>query len=174
MRIGIIQIFPEYLESSRALTQVAHKTLGGELGTRPVVLDPFAGGGSIPLEALRVGADAFASDLNPVAVLLNKVVLEYIPKYGQHLADEVRRWSKWIHGQLRSALRAYYPETAAGDSVGAFLWARTILSEAPSRDKYPVEVPLLRSLLLLKKPGRYQALRWIRDKDGHVQSETVS
>ena len=165
---------PEYLESSRALTQVAHETLGGELGTRPVVLDPFAGGGSIPLEALRVGADAFASDLNPVAVLLNKVVLEYIPKYGQHLADEVRRWSEWIHGQLRSALRAYYPETAAGDSVGAFLWARTILSEAPSRDKYPVEVPLLRSLLLLKKPGRYQALRWIRDKDGHVQSEIVS
>ncbi len=165
---------PEYLESSRALTQVAHETLGGELGTRPVVLDPFAGGGSIPLEALRVGADAFASDLNPVAVLLNKVVLEYIPKYGQHLADEVRRWSEWIYGQLTSALRTYYPETAAGDSVGAFLWARTILSEAPSRDKYPVEVPLLRSLLLLKKPGRYQALRWIRDKDGRVQSEIVS
>jgi adenine-specific DNA methylase len=45
------------------------------------VVDPFAGGGSIPLEALRVGADAFASDLNPVPVLLNKVVLEYIPKY---------------------------------------------------------------------------------------------
>ena len=54
-----------------------------EPGTRPLVVDPFAGSGSIPLEALRVGADAFASDLNPVAVLLNMVVLEYIPKYGQ-------------------------------------------------------------------------------------------
>ena len=72
----------EYLETSRALTQAAHEALGGEPGTRPLVVDPFAGGGSIPLEALRVGADAFASDLNPVAVLLNKVVLEYIPKYG--------------------------------------------------------------------------------------------
>ena len=69
-----------FLETSRALTQSAHESLGGEPGTRPLVVDPFAGGGSIPLEALRVGADAFASDLNPIPVLLNKVVLEYIPK----------------------------------------------------------------------------------------------
>ena len=55
----------EYLETSRALTQSAHEALGGTPGTRPLVVDPFAGGGSIPLEALRIGADAFASDLNP-------------------------------------------------------------------------------------------------------------
>jgi putative DNA methylase len=73
----------DYLETSRKLTQTAHEVLGGIPGTKPLVVDPFAGGGAIPLEALRVGADAFASDLNPVAVLLNKVVLEYIPKYGQ-------------------------------------------------------------------------------------------
>jgi len=78
----------EYLDTSRALTQAAHEALGGAPGTRPLVVDPFCGGGSIPLEALRVGADAFASDLNPIPVLLNKVVLEYIPKYGQRLADE--------------------------------------------------------------------------------------
>jgi len=65
----------DYLATARALTQAAHEALGGEPGTRPLLVDPFAGGGSIPLEALRVGADAFASDLNPVAVLLNKVVL---------------------------------------------------------------------------------------------------
>src|ERR1043165_8701172 len=82
----------EYLEAARALTQAAHEALGGTPGTRPLVVDPFAGGGAIPLEALRTGADAFASDLNPVAVLLSKVVLEYIPKYGHQLADGVRRW----------------------------------------------------------------------------------
>jgi putative DNA methylase len=65
----------EYLETSRALTQAAHEALGGEPDTKPLVVDPFAGGGSIPLEALRVGADAFASDLKPVAVLLNKGVM---------------------------------------------------------------------------------------------------
>jgi hypothetical protein len=54
---------PAYLETARALTQAAHEALGGEKGPRPLVADPFAGGGSIPLEALRVGAGAFASDL---------------------------------------------------------------------------------------------------------------
>ena len=95
----------EYLDTSRALTQAAHEALGGEPGTRPLVVDPFAGGGSIPLEALRVGADAFASDLNPVPVLLNKVVLEYIPKYGQRLADEVRKWGEWIKQQAEGTAR---------------------------------------------------------------------
>lgn len=68
---------PHFLETARKLTQAAHESLGGAPDTKPLVVDPFAGGGSIPLEALRIGTDAFASDLNPVAVLLNKVVLEY-------------------------------------------------------------------------------------------------
>ena len=83
-------------------------------GTRPLVVDPFAGGGSIPLEALRVGADAFASDLNPVAVLLNKVVLEYIPKYGQRLADEVRKWGEWIKREAEKELAEFYPKDPDG------------------------------------------------------------
>ena len=102
-----------FLQTARALTQAAHESLGGAPGTRPLVVDPFAGGGSIPLEALRVGADAFASDLNPVAVLLNKVVLEYIPKYGQQLADEVRRWGQWVkeraEKELSNTTARYYP-----------------------------------------------------------------
>jgi len=89
----------QFLETSRALTHAAHLANGGEPGTRPLVVDPFAGGGAIPLEALRIGADAFASDLNPVAVLLNKVVLEYIPRYGQQLADEVRERGAWVKEQ---------------------------------------------------------------------------
>ncbi|MDD3518168.1 MAG: DUF1156 domain-containing protein [Chromatiales bacterium] len=99
----------EYLDMSRALTQAAHEALGGVSGTRPLVVDPFAGGGSIPLEALRVGADAFASDLNPIPVLLNKVILEYIPKYGQRLADEVRKWGAWIKQEAEKELAEFYP-----------------------------------------------------------------
>jgi putative DNA methylase len=164
----------EYLDTSRELTQAAHEALGGAPGTRPLVVDPFCGGGSIPLEALRVGADAFASDLNPVPVLLNKVVLEYIPKYGQRLDDEVRKWGEWMYARLEDELGKFYPKTTEGDSVGAYLWARTILSEAPTGDDYPVEVPLLRSMLLLKKQRRFQALRWLRDKNGNVETEVVS
>ena len=133
---------PEYLATSRALTQAAHEALGGAPGTRPLVVDPFAGGGSIPLEALRVGADAFASDLNPVPVLLNKVVLEYIPKYGQRLADEVRKWGEWIKREAEKELAEFYPKDADGATPIAYLWARTIQCEGPGCG---AEVPLIRS-----------------------------
>jgi adenine-specific DNA methylase len=164
----------DYLETARALTQAAHEALGGEVGTRPLVVDPFAGGGSIPLEALRVGADAFASDLNPVAVLLNKVVLEYIPKYGQTLADEVRKWGQWVKEEAEKELGEFYPKDEDGSTPIAYLWARTIISEAPDDGTgIPVEVPLMRSLWLAKKASRYRALRWVRDASGIVQTETI-
>lgn len=161
----------EYLDASRSLTRAAHEALTGLDSGRPLVADPFAGGGSIPLEALRVGADAFASDLNPIPVLLNKVVLEYVPRYGQRLVDEVRKWSEWIAEKSVDELTEFYPKAQNGGSVNSFIWSRTILSEAPGADEYPIEVPLLRSMLLLKKPNRYQALRWVRDSSGRVKTE---
>jgi putative DNA methylase len=148
----------EYLDTSRALTQVAHETLGGTPGTRPLIVDPFCGGGSIPLEALRVGADAFASDLNPVAVLLNKVVLEYIPRYGQRLADEVRKWGAWIKQEAEKELAGFYPKDPDGATPIAYLWARTIQCEGPGCG---AEVPLIRSLWLAKKANRSVALQLV-------------
>ena len=103
----------------------------------------------IPLEALRVGADAFASDLNPVAVLLNKVVLEYIPKYGQRLADEVRKWGAVDQGAGREGTgRVLSRRTRTARRPIAYLWARTIRCEGPGCG---AEVPLMRSLWLAKK-----------------------
>lgn len=179
---------PAFLETARTLTQAAHESLGGTPGTRPLVADPFAGGGAIPLEALRVGADAFASDLNPVAVLLNKVVLEYIPRYGQQLADEVRKWGQWIKEQAEAELAAFYPSahlppeayTPQPDPVRkiagvdwtlnavhretpiAYIWARTVTCEGPNCG---AEVPLMRSLWLAKKTGRSVALHMRPDPD---------
>ncbi len=147
---------PAYLDTSRALTQAAHEALGGEPGTRPLVADPFAGGGSIPLEALRVGADAFASDLNPVAVLLNKVLLEYIPKYGQRLADEVRKWGQWIKEQAEKELAEFYPKDPDGATPIAYLWARTIHCDNPNCG---AEVPLIRSLWLARKSNKSAAMK---------------
>ncbi|XZO03484.1 MAG: DUF1156 domain-containing protein [Microcoleus sp.] len=162
---------PDYLETSRALTQAAHEALGGVPGTRPLVVDPFAGGGSIPLEALRVGADAFASDLNPVAVLLNKVVLEYIPKYGQKLADEVRKWGQWVKEEAEKELAEFYPKDADGSTPIAYLWARTIVCEGPGCG---AEVPLMRSLWLAKKSNRSIALRIIpKSQDKRVDLEII-
>ena len=156
---------PEYLETSRALTQSAHEALGGAPGTRPLVVDPFAGGGSIPLEALRVGADAFASDLNPVPVLLNKVVLEYIPKYGQRLADEVRKWGEWIKHEAEKELAEFYPKDADGATPIAYLWARTIQCEGPGCG---AEVPLIRSLWLAKKTDGAVALATRAEYEGQA------
>ncbi len=63
-------------------------------GVPPKVLDPFAGGGAIPLEALRLGCETYASDLNPVAVLIEKCTLEYPQKYGRNWELGIRDWEK--------------------------------------------------------------------------------
>jgi putative DNA methylase len=164
----------QYLEALRALTSAAHLSLGGTPNTKPLVVDPFAGGGSIPLEALRVGADAFASDLNPIPVILNKVVLEYIPRFGTRLAEAVDRLGAVIQRNLTADMSTFYPPSEDGRPVGAYLWARTILSDAPDDTGTPVEIPLIRSMLLLKKSGRYRALRWVRDKKGVIVCDVVS
>lgn len=161
----------EYLDTSHGLTQAAHLALGGEPGTRPLVVDPFAGGGSIPVEALRVGADAFASDLNPIPVLLNKVVIEYVPRYGQRLADEVRKWGKWIKEKAEKEIAHVYPKGSDGATPIAYFWSRTIISAAPGPGDTPVEVPLLRSMWLSKKGARRFALHWLRDGKGNIRTE---
>lgn len=153
---------PAFLDTARGLTQAAHEALGGAPGTRPLVVDPFAGGGAIPLEALRVGADAFASDLNPVAVLLNKVVLEYIPTHGARLAEEVRRWGAWVKERADEELGRFYPKDPDGAVPIAYLWARTIRCEGPGCG---AEVPLVRSLWLSKKSGRSFAMRLVLRAD---------
>jgi adenine-specific DNA methylase len=163
---------PEYLEIGRALTQSAHEALGGATGTRPLVADPFAGGGAIPLEALRIGADAFASDLNPIPVLLNKVVLEYIPKYGQRLADEVRKWGQWVKHQAELELAEFYPRDANGATPIAYLWARTIQCEGPGCG---AEVPLIRSLWLAKRDRGAVALQLVANsKSKRVDFQIIS
>lgn len=165
----------DYLETSRALVQVAHEALGGEAGVRPLVVDPFAGGGAIPLEALRVGASAFASDLNPVAVLLNKVVLEYIPRFGQRLADEFQRLGAWVAQESEEELARYYPKRANGDVPVAYLWARTVTSDSPDDGSgIPVEIPLIRNMTIVKRGRKVVRFAWRRDKSGRVLTETLN
>lgn len=161
----------EYLKTSRNLTQAAHDALSGTIGTTALVADPFAGGGSIPLEALRVGADAFASDLNPVPVLLNKVVLEYIPKFQDRLSDEFQRTSAEIFEEAAKALSEFYEPDGKKGQTAFVLWFKTVLSEAPGNGKLPVEIPLLRSMWLSKAKDRNLAFRWVRDKSGKVATQ---
>ena len=99
---------PAYLSAGRALAQAAHPD------ETPLVVDPFAGGGSIPLEALRLGCDAFASDLNPVAGLILKTLLEDISRRGPELADELRAAGAKIKAQAEAELADLYPPDPDG------------------------------------------------------------
>ena len=140
----------EYLETGRGLVQAAHPE------ETPLVVDPFAGGGSIPLEALRLGCEAFASDLNPVACLILKVMLEDIPRHGPGLANELRKAGAEIKAKAEKELADLYPKDPDGATPIAYLWARTVRCEAPNCG---AEIPLMRSMWLCRKPKRKYALR---------------
>jgi adenine-specific DNA methylase len=153
-----------YLEVARALVKAAYPQ------ETPLVVDPFAGGGSIPLEALRVGCEAFASDLNPVACLILKVMLEDIPRHGPQLAEDLRRVGAEIKQQAEKELADLYPKDPDGSVPIAYLWARTVRCESPNCG---AEIPLVRSLWLCKKANRRRALRHkiVKGRPPRVQFE---
>jgi adenine-specific DNA methylase len=142
---------PRWIGVARELVKAAYQD------ETPLVVDPFAGGGSIPLEALRLGCEAFASDLNPVACLILKVMLEDIPRHGPRLAEELRRVGKEIKEKAEKELAEFYPKDSDGATPIAYLWARTVKCESP---KCGAEIPLVRSFWLCKKANRKRALRY--------------
>src|SRR5690554_3167629 len=143
-------------------------------GNPPPLLDPFAGGGTIPLEAQRLGLEAHASDLNPVAVLINKALIEIPPKFagnapvfpdaaGQRnswpkasgLAEDVRRYGAWMRDEAERRIGHLYPKATLPDGskapVIAWIWARTVTCPNPACG---IEMPLVRSWWLGKKKGK--------------------
>lgn len=145
-----------FLSTARRLVAAAHPEGG------PLVLDPFSGAGSIPFEVLRVGANAFAADLNPIPVLMNKVALEYLPKYGQRLVEGVEKWGNWVLDKARERLGHYYPADDRGHNPIAYIWARKISCEGPGCG---VAVPLLGMLWISNKRKNLVALRYRGDRD---------
>ena len=141
----------DFLQTARELVKAAHPD------EAPLVVDPFAGGGSIPLEALRLGCEAFASDLNPVACLILKVILEEIPRHGSELAEELRRVGDEIKIKAEKELAELYPKDPDGAMPIAYLWARTVKCESPNCG---AEIPLMRSFWLCSKANRRRALRY--------------
>ena len=159
-------------------------------GVLPAVLDPFAGGGSIPLEAQRLGLEAHASDLNPLAVLINKALIEIPPKFSgqppvfpgaadeqslwvraEGLAADVKNYGQWMRDEAERRIGHLYPKvTAPGGTehtVIAWKWARTVISPNPAN---PIETPLVNSWWLSKKKGKEA---WVKATvvDGKVQYE---
>src|SRR4051812_20207716 len=159
----------EVLEAARAEIR---RSCDGNL---PPILDPFAGGGTIPLEAQRLGLEAHASDLNPVAVLINKAMIEIPPKFrdgqpvfpglaasqlGQWhglagLAADVRAYGQWMREEAEKRIGHVYPKATLTNggtaNVIAWIWARTVTCPNPACG---IEMPLVRSWWLGKKQGK--------------------
>jgi len=141
-----------YLEIARALVKAANPD------EVPSVVDPFAGGGSIPLEALRLGCDAFAFDLNPVAIEVLRVCLASVGKHGYSLLKGFKETAEQVAAEAAKTLSAFYPIDSDGTKPLAYFWSRTALCEKPTCG---AEIPLLSTLWLSKKPHRRRALRTV-------------
>lgn len=141
-------------------------------GKPPRVLDPFAGGGAIPLEALRLGCETYASDYNPVATLILKCTLEYPQKYGKPkkikgndwtgaekiinpLLEDVKKWGDWVLNEAKKEIGRFYPPEADGSVPVGYIWARTIPCQNPACGG---EIPLMRQFWLAKKDKKKVSL----------------
>ena len=147
----------------------ARKDILNLYGRLPRILDCFAGGGSIPLEALRLGCEAHAVEYNPVAVLILKCTLEYPQKYGKRLVEDVSRWGDWVLERAKEEIGKFYPseilETNDLELEGrkrreelktvGYIWARTIPCQNPACG---AEIPLMRQFWLAKKEKKRVSL----------------
>jgi len=159
-------------------------------GNLPTVLDPFNGGGSIPLEAQRLGLIAHGSDLNPIAVLITKALIEIVPKFADRapvnpeirgnqlaiqdwakahgLANDVRYYGKWILEEANKRFGHLYPKVKLPNAsngseatVIAWLWARTVKCPNPACG---AQMPLVRSFWLSNEKGKKAWIEPIIDR----------
>lgn len=160
----------------------------------PGLHDPFAGGGSIPLEAQRLGLESYASDLNPVAVLINKAMIEIPPRFtgrapigpvqdsnkqgkltedwtgARGLAEDVVRYGSWLREVAFKKLGNYYPKVMlpkkhGGGEATVIAWLWARTVKSPSPAYSHVEVPLSSSFVLSRKAGKEVYLRPVIDGD---------
>lgn len=165
---------PEVLAAAKA------EILRSTNNNPPALLDPFAGGGAIPLEAQRLGLEAHAHDLNPVAVMINKAMIEIPPRFAgqapvnpdsrtrldgatgwqgaQGLAADVQYYGEWMKREAFRRIGHLYPKVKVPHELGggeatviAWIWARTVKCPNPACG---CEMPLVRSFILSKKKGK--------------------
>lgn len=170
----------ENLRDERLFAKARAEIIKSCDGKPPAILDPFAGGGTIPLEAQRLGLEAHASDLNPVAVLINKALIEIPPKFrdqppvfpgladsqirawerSEGLAADLRAYAAWMRDEAKKRVGHLYPKALGpgGEeaTVIAWIWARAVTCPNPACN---AEVPLLSTLELSTKRGQEVWLR---------------
>jgi putative DNA methylase len=165
----------ENVRDVKLLAEARKEILRSTSGAPPAILDPFAGGGTIPLEAQRLGLETLASDLNPVAALINKALIEIPPNFRDQpptfpglaetqitdwagaagLAADIRAYGAWMCDAALDRLGAMYPKaplpSGGTATVIAWVWARTVACPNPACG---IDMPLARSWWLSKKKGK--------------------
>ncbi len=185
----------ENSNDEKLLSEVRAEILKSTDGNPPPFLDPFAGGGSIPLEAQRLGLEAHASDLNPVAVLMNKALIEIPPKFAgqppvnpearkslvngdwygaRGLADDIHYYGKWMRDEAERRIGHLYPKATLPKEYGegeatviAWLWVRTVPCSNPACG---VQMPLTSKWWLSKKSGKET---WIEPQIDHTTTPST-
>ena len=153
----------------------------------PPVYDPFSGGCSIPLEAQRLGLPAYGSDLNPVAVMIGKAMIEIPPRFkdqlpvhpggperntyrnAEGLAEDVKYYGEWMRERAFERIGHLYPQVGLPEEYGggqatviAWIWSRTVPSPDPAFAD--VQVPIASSFALSTKKGKEAWIEPIVDK----------
>jgi putative DNA methylase len=172
---GIISrlVIWENIQDQKLLEEAYAEILKSTNESPPAILDPFAGGGSIPLEAQRLGLEANASDLNPVAVLINKALIELPSKWAgsppvfpgaaderlswpsaNGLATDVRLYGMWMRDTAQKRIGHLYPKvkiSGVDATVIAWIWTHTVTCPNPACAGM---MPLARSFWLSRKKGK--------------------
>jgi putative DNA methylase len=162
--------------SQSALDLARAEILAANDGKPPRVLDLFAGGGAIPLEATRLGCETTALELNPVAHLIELACLDYPQRYGMSLARDVEQWGTRLIDRAREEVGDLYPAFQDGSSQTSldgglseggrvpigYLWTRTV--PCPNPAERPHTVPLASQTWIVKKPKRSIASKPVVDR----------
>ncbi|MHA1150932.1 MAG: DUF1156 domain-containing protein [Promethearchaeota archaeon] len=139
---------------------------------KPRILDPFSGGGSIPLEAMRLGCKVYINDYNPVAVFINKCMLEYPSKFGKKLIKEVEKWSDWVYQEVKKDLNQYFQDSESFSSLPiCFIWARTCRC---NNKACGAEIPLIKRYWLAnKKDSRKKVALYPHIRNEKIEFEII-
>jgi putative DNA methylase len=165
----------ENVNNKTLLEQARTEILKSTGGNPPPIYDPFCGGGSIPLEAQRLGLEVYASDLNPVAVLITKALVEIPYRFRDHapinpdvkknisaqwpgasgLASDIRYYGSWMEERAQERIGHFYPPVRLKDgsdaTVVAWIWARTVQCPNPACRAI---MPLVSNFNLSTKKGK--------------------
>ena len=181
----------ENINNAELMAEAHAEILKSTGGNPPPILDPFCGGGSIPLEVQRLGLEAHASDINPVAVLITKALIEIPPRFkdlppvnpvalkkakisswtgAQGLAEDVRYYGQWVRDEAQQRIGHLYPKVMLSDgeteaTVIAWLWARTVKCPNPACG---CQMPLVKSFELSTKKGKEAWVEPVIDRTSKI------